>query len=130
MTVEISSPDLRTLEVDLSGAPFRSQWNLKENIKRGARLVSNGMRADAAGHRYLKHLPTAVSWETKEAGYAAEIGLGPKKGTQGSLAHIIVYGSVNNFPVYDHTSALRRNTSAIERIFAEGAEDAVLGGDR
>lgn len=129
MTVHISSPDLKTLDVDLSGAPLRSQWNLKENMKKAARLVSNGMREDASGHRYLKHLPTAVSWETKEGGYAAEIGLGPKKGTQGSLAHIIAYGSVNNAPVYDHTSALRRSTPAIERMFADGAEDAVLGGD-
>lgn len=127
--IEIDSADLRKLEIDLAGAPIRSQLRLKKNIKRGGALVADGMREDAAGHRYLRHLPTAVSWETKEGGYAAEIGLGPKKGTQGALAHIIAYGSVNNAPVYDHTSALRRSTPFLERLFADGAEESVLGDD-
>ena len=57
-----------------------------------------------------------------------EVGLGPD-GNQGSLAHIIVYGSVNNGPVYDHMSGPRRAMPRIVRAMGAMAEDAVLGGD-
>ena len=56
---------------------------------------------------------------------AAEIGI-EKKGA-GKLAHIIVFGSANNAPVYDHTAALRRSIPAIEKVLADAAEGSVFG---
>lgn len=125
----IDDSELRTLELDISGAPGRIQRNAGVTLRKVGRLVDKQMRVDASGHRYLKHLPEAVSHELIDP-WTVEIGLGPKKGTQGALAHIIVYGSVNNAPVYDHTAGLRRSLPTIERMFADDAEDAVLGGEK
>jgi hypothetical protein len=124
-TFEWDQHELRNLAIDLEQAPGRAQRGATATIRKGARIVDRGMRLDAAGHRYLAHLPEAVSWEMLDQ-FSAEIGLGPNSG-QGSLAHIIVYGSVNNAPVYDHTAALRRATPRIERDFADMLEEATLG---
>jgi hypothetical protein len=92
-------------------------------------MVDKEMRRDARGHRYLPRLPRSVSHEFLDY-WTQEIGLSPIPGTQGRLAHIIVYGSVNNPPVYDHTAALRRETPAILEMFADEAEEDTLGSRR
>jgi hypothetical protein len=125
--IEADATEVRRAEVDISRAPGRMQRNAHATTLKGARRVAREMRTDARGHRYLPKLPKAVSYDMLTA-LEAEIGLGPKKGTQGSLAHIIAYGSVNNAPVYDHTAGIRRATPAIERDYAEAGEASVFGG--
>lgn len=124
--LEIDDSELRKLQLDLSGAPLRVQFGRTKVVKRGLKYIEMAMKHDAEGHRYLKHLPKAVSSEmlTDDMG---EAGLGPDGG-QGSIAHIIVYGSVNNAPVYDHTAGPRKMIPRILRDFADMGEDAVLGG--
>jgi hypothetical protein len=116
--------ELRNLEHDLSGAPGRMQRNAVKVLARGGRLINREMKKDARGHRRLPHLPDAVSNEFTGL-LEQEIGLSP--GGQGSLAHIIAYGSVNNAPVYDHTAGLRRAEPRIVEWFADAAEESVLG---
>lgn len=123
---EIDDSELRSLAVDLEEAPFRIQRGAHKTLDWAGGLVNKGMKADARGHRELPHLPRSVTNEFLDF-WTQEIGLGPIPGTQGRLAHIIVYGSVNNAPVYDHTAALRRSTPAILERFAGTAEDATLG---
>lgn len=133
----IDSSELRNLEVDISGAPWRVQRNASETVRKGARLLDRGMRKDAAGHKgnyfgipgteFDTPLEKHVSHEMLSP-LEAEIGI-EKKGA-GKIAHIIVYGSVNNPPVYDHTAVLRRNKDAIEKMFADAAEESVLGGEK
>lgn len=127
--VHLDDSELRNLEIDISKAPLRLQFNTRAAMGKAARVVRGQMRLDAAGHRHLSHLPTAVT-ESVYGNWEAEIGLAPQKGTQGALAHIIVYGSVNNAPVYDHTAGLRRAEPRILEIFADAAEESVLGKDR
>lgn len=127
MRIEFDDSELRRLEVDISEAPGRLQRNFGPTMKRGARLVEREMKRDASGHRYLPHLADATSHDVLGP-WEAEIGLGPDGG-QGSLAHIIVYGSVNNDPVYDHTAGLRRAEPRIVKMFADTAEESVLGDD-
>jgi hypothetical protein len=91
----------------------------------GGDMVDKGMKRDARGHRYLPRLPRSVSHEFLDY-WTQEIGLSPIPGTQGRLAHIIVYGSVNNAPVYDHTAGLRR-PNPDPRDVRGTAEDATLG---
>lgn len=122
----LDDTELRQLEADLRGAPLRVRRNASSVVRRGARMIDREMRKDARGHRHLAHLEDAVSHEMIGP-LSAEIGLGPKRGTQGSLAHIIVYGSVNNAPVYDHTAGPRRALPGIAQLFADAAEDSVLG---
>lgn len=125
--VWIDDHELRELAIDISMAPGRMQRAGPRVLKTkvGPRL-NKEMKLDASGHRHLPHLSKAVSWEMR-GDWMVEAGLSP--GGQGSLAHIIVYGSVNNGPVYDHTAALRRTEPYARDWLADAAEDAVLGDD-
>lgn len=133
----LDDDELRNLEIDLEGAPYRIQRNGPTTLRKAARLVDAGMRVDAAGHQgnwfgrpgtsYETPLPEHVSHELITP-WEAEIGI-ESKGA-GKLAHIIVYGSVNNPPVYDHTAALRRARPEIEKMFADTTEESVLGGEK
>lgn len=136
MHISIEDAELRKLEVDISRAPGRVQRNARQEIIKGARMVKREMKVDASGHRgnYFGHpgtsfitpLPKAVNYELLTE-LEAEIGF-DKQGA-GKLANIFAFGSVNNSPVFDHTAGLRRSTPAIERSFADAAEESVLGGD-
>jgi hypothetical protein len=122
--------DLRNLEIDLRGAPLRIQFGRTKTLRRAGEIIDAGMRADASGHRYLPKLAAAVSHGLRGED-EVEIGLSPSGSrNQGSLAHIIAYGSVNNLPVYDHTAALRRSTPEILELFADMSEESVLGGEK
>jgi hypothetical protein len=124
--IEIDASELRTLEVDLAGCPIRIQFAAPRVLaSRVGPLLDREMRLDARGHRYLPNLPNAVTHEMIDP-WTVEAGLGPD-GDQGSLAHIIVYGSVNNAPVYDHTAALRRAAPRATNWLADVAEESVLG---
>lgn len=117
---------LRELAVDLTEAPGRIQRAAPKALDKGADLVQQGMKKDARGHRFLPRFPRAITKSTIDR-FTREIGFETTPGTQGRLAHIILYGSVNNLPVYDYTAALRRSTPAIEELLAGTGEDAVLG---
>jgi hypothetical protein len=123
---EIDDSELRTLQIDLREAPGRSQRGARKTLADSGDMVDTEMQRDARGHRYLPRLPKSVSH-----GFVGlltmEIGLGPIPRTQGRLAHIIVYGSVNNAPVYDHTAGLRRAEPRILEKFGQMGEDATLG---
>lgn len=132
--IEFDDRQLTALELDLSRASLRVQFGATKTLRRASELVDVGMKFDAAGHvgnyfgipgtEYVTPLPEHVSHEMIDA-YTAEIGI-ESKGA-GKLAHIIVFGSVNNAPVYDHTAALRRSTPKILEMFGEMGEQAVLG---
>lgn len=131
--VSIDDRELRRLEVDLTGAPRRIQFGVTRNIGRGARLVEREMKIDARNARRsspstIRHLPKSVTWEMLDA-FSAEIGLAPKTRTQGSLAHILAYGTSTRPPIYDHTAGLRRATPRIVRMLLDDAADDVLGKD-
>lgn len=127
MKVHFDTSDVESLRADLSRAPLRIQRAAPVALRNGARSVARFLRHDATGHRHLRKLPGTVS--------AGRVGplhweIGFEKGGQGSLAHIIVYGSVNNAPVFSNADSLRKALPGIERDFAEAGEDSVFGGAR
>jgi len=122
----VDTSELRELAVDLSKAPGRLQRRAPKTMRWGARKVRRAMRKDAAGHRYLPHFPAAVGYDRMDAiGLHYQIGF--ELGDQGSLAHIIVFGSVNNAPVYNFADALWREAPRIVRRLAEDSENVVFG---
>jgi hypothetical protein len=134
---EVDDSEVRNLEADLSGAPFRVQMNAKRVLMKGASIIDAAMVVDATGHKgnYFGLPGTSFSTPMQNhvshemiGPFSAEIGIEPNGA--GSLAHIIVYGSINNAPVYDHTKALTRSTPAIVNMFADAAEESVLGGSQ
>ncbi len=127
MRVDWYDAELEALQIDLTGAPRRVQFKAKRTLReKVGPALHREMKRDARGHRFLGHLPKSVTWEMLDD-WGIEAGLEPKSRTQGRLAHIIVYGSVNNAPVYDHTAALRRVQSRAVAWLADDAEDSVLG---
>lgn len=134
MVVHIDDSELRTLEIDLRGAPLRVQFGASREVLAGARAIDRQMRIDASGHQgnyfgipgtsFDTPLEDHVTHEMLDR-YTAEIGI-EYKGA-GKLAHIIVYGSVNNGPVYDHMAGPRRALPGIADDLADMAEDSVLG---
>jgi len=126
----IDDDELRNLEVDLSGAPIRVQRAAGVTLRKAGAILDEGMREDASGHRHLPKLADAVSHEMRGE-WEVEAGLKPEgKKNQGSLAHIIAYGSINNAPVYDHTAVLRRHKEDIDRMFGDDVEKSTLGGEK
>lgn len=138
MRMHMDDSELRTLQVDISGAPKRLQFKARGTLRRRVGpILERAMKKDAAGHmgnwfgrpgtEYVTPLPPHVSNEmvgpwTVEAGIES-------KGA-GKLAHIIAYGSVNNAPAYDPMSGPRRALPQIEHLLANDVEDAVLGGEK
>lgn len=130
MSRAIDDDELRNLEYDLSEAPVRIQRAARVTLRKAGQILDEGMRADASGHRYLPKLADAVSHEMK-GDWEVEVGLRPEgHANQGSIAHIIAYGSVNNAPVYDHTAVLRRHREDIDNMFGDDVEHSTLGGEK
>lgn len=124
---EYDDTELRRLEVDLRGAPARVQRRASVEVDKAGDLVQRGMRRQASGHRSLRHLPKSITREMLGP-YEVEVGYDTHvRGAQGRLAHIIVYGSVNNAPQWDHTVPLRNATPRILQRLAEAGEESVLG---
>ena len=126
MDIHIYDEGLDELEADLSRAPGR--------VQRGATRVLSGpvrrrltriQKEDATGHRQLQHLPGAVGSDMISP---LEVEVGFNKEGQGELANIIVFGSVNNAPVYDFRARQRAAIPAILDDLADMAEDSVYGG--
>lgn len=128
MDIHIYDEGLDELEVDLTGAPGRVQRGatrvLSGPVRR--RLV-RGMKADASGHRQLPHFADAIGSDMISP---LELEVGFNKEGQGHLANIIVFGSVNNGPVYDFAAAPRAAIPHMLNDFADMAEDSVFGQER
>lgn len=135
--MEWDAEELGRLAVDLKGAPFRVQRaTISALDTRIGPMVAREMRIDAKGHKgnwfgqpgtsYDTPLEKHVSHEMVGR-YEVEVGI-EKKGA-GKLAGIIVFGSVNNDPVYDHMAGPRRALPRVERLAGNVAEDSVLGED-
>lgn len=119
--------ELRELAVDFSRAPGRIQRNAPRALRRGAETIKTAMRHDATGHRYLRKFANRVDFDKVDSlGFAYEIGF--NKVGQGKLAHIIVFGSINNAPVYDFDAATRRSIPKLIEDMASAGEDSVFGG--
>lgn len=134
MKVHIDDSELNRLELDLSRAPMRVKVNASAATRRAAAAIDKQMTIDAAGHQgnwfgipgtsYDTALQDHVSHEML-APLLAEIGI-EYKGA-GKLAHIIVFGSVNNAPVYDHMAGPRRALPTVDKLMADAAEESVFG---
>jgi hypothetical protein len=133
--MEWDAKELGLLAVDLRGAPHRMQRAAINALETEiGPMVAREMRRDAKGHQgnwfgrpgtaYNTPLEKHVSFE-RVGEYEIEVGI-ENKGA-GKLAHIIVFGSVNNDPVYDHMAGPRRALPRVERLAGVKAEDSVLG---
>lgn len=124
-TVRLDTSEVERMRMDLKGAPTRAQLRCGRAVSRGAGLVNERMTELSRGHRRLPKYAIHVSDEMVGP-MEAEIGLEYKG--QGMLAHIIVYGSVNNAPVYDHAQSLYQAMPAIAQMIAEAGQESVFGG--
>lgn len=125
--VSIDTREVRALAINLKNAPNRLQRKAPRTMRKIARELEVAMTKDASGHRYLpKFAPEIGKRKRDRLGLSWEVGF--KRHGQGKLAHIIVFGSVNNAPVYEFHGPLRKKTPEMLRRLGADAEDAVLGG--
>lgn len=118
----IDSRNLAAARAQLATVGTRYRDAAGDIMADGARTIQAGMKVDATGHRHLKDLPGTVG-RSRLSTLHWEIGFN-RRG-QGNLAHIIVFGSVNNAPVYDDTGPLHRWVPQGERRLADKAEQLV-----
>lgn len=127
MRTSINTRELRQLSIDLSKAPGRMQRHAPRTMRKVVRRLRNAMQRDADGHRYLPHFAPEVGSSKLDAlGLHYEVGF--NKHEQGRLANIIVFGSVNNAPVYVFHKPLYELAPVFAEQLGGTAEDAVLGG--
>jgi|GEM_PF-5750203 len=125
--VSIDTREVRALTVDLTRAPGRLQRGAPKVMRSIAVSLERAMKRDALGHRYLPKFSPEITKERRDAlGLAWSIGF--EREGQGELAHIIVFGSVNNAPVYNFHGPLHRQRPKIAHKLGVEAENAVLGG--
>lgn len=121
--IGVDASEVHLLALDLSGAPERLTHNLGEVFKNEASALQRDMRRDAENHRYLPKFPRRLTAEKVEPLHHV---IGFNVGGQGSLAHIIVFGSINNAPVYNFYGPLIRRTEPFVEHVARIAEDSVF----
>ena len=133
--MEWDADQLGRLEIDLTGTPKRVQFRAARTMAtRVGPTVAKEMKVDAAGHQGNWFGMPGTSYNTPLEKHVSHEMVGPtevevgieNKGA-GKLAHIIVFGSVNNAPVYDHMAGPRRALPRIERMLADTAEESMLG---
>lgn len=135
-SIHIDDSELRTLELDLRGFDERLQVSAKKTLRgRVGPKLRDEMKDDARGAQRstpstIRHLHKGVTFNAIDRGWGVEAGIRPGNGRQGSLAHILAYGTARSAPVYDHTQALARTEDDAARWIADDAADAVWGDDR
>lgn len=134
-TIRIETEELSRLELDFREAPGRMQRSANRTLDgKAGPMIAREMRVDATDHQgnwfgvpgtqYDTDLEKHVSHEMLDS-WTVEVGIEAKG--SGKLAHIIVYGSAKNAPVYDHMAGPRRALPRIEALLGDDAEDAVFG---
>lgn len=113
---------LNELEASLAAASRQVQMRTPGVLDGSARRVRDDARR-LAPRRMLPHYANTITYQLTWAGTALEAEIGPEKGGQGSLGHILEYGSANNGPHAHHGPALDLE----EPRFVE--DMARLGGD-
>lgn len=123
--MHVDAHEVYELALDLETAPARLKDELDEVFRNEADALKRDMRRDAENHRYLPKFARTISAE--KVGSLDHI-VGFNKTGQGNLANIIVFGSVNNAPVYNFYGPLIRRTPFFVEHLARIAEAAVFEG--
>ena len=131
--MRIDSSEVGELVTDFITAPSRIEGELEDVWRNEAMALHGDMRRDAENHRYL---PSRTRSGGK--GFAPSLGrekrgeldyvVGFHKSGQGNLANIIVFGSINNAPVYNFYGPLTRRTPFFVEHLARVCEAGVFRG--
>lgn len=88
---------LHELEADLTAAPRKVQMLTPKVLDGAATRVRNDARR-LAPRRMLPHYAGTITHELRWSGTTLEAEIGPEKGGQGSLGHILEYGTAKTPP--------------------------------
>jgi hypothetical protein len=126
LDLDIDHSEVTELVVTFERASQRLDRNLDSVFDDEADALTREMKRDAAGHRFLPKLPQALSKEKLgPRDYLIGFNTGSRR-HQGSLAHIIVFGSVNNAPVYNFYGPITRRAVPFVEHVARIAEDSIF----
>jgi hypothetical protein len=121
--VQVDVSQLRQLADDLRKHSRETPSKLVPVVSKGALNIKRDWAERWSGMPAIRHLPRAITYDVTVRTRDVEAEIGPDKNrTQGPLAHLIEFGSVNNGPIPGGGPALRaeepRFVSAVEKIAA------------
>lgn len=130
--MRVDASEVHELAYDLARAPARLKDELDEVFRNEASALQRDMKRDAQNHRYLPDTTKSGGLGFARTMTAEKVGslhhiVGFNKTGAGNLAHIIVFGSVNNAPVYNFYGPLTRRTPFFVEHLARIAEASVFG---
>ena len=112
--------DLGRLIADLDALPAKAHFELRGVTDRAAKRAETQARKNASGRKHLPHYPKSIHSEMKVQGNKITGTVGVHKGGQGSLGHLIEYGSPTSGAHMDVNQAVDGETphwlAAIARI--------------
>lgn len=120
----IHADGLDQLTADLAAASRMVQVRAPLVLEEAGRRVRDDARR-LAPRRMLPHYAATITSETRWTGGAAEAEIGPEKGGQGSLGHILEYGTAKTPPRAHLGPALDLEGPRLERAISDLAERAL-----
>lgn len=93
--------DLERLEQALGGMTAKAHAGVVAATKVSAERAEAQARQNASGRRHLKRYPKTITADVEVGVTEIRASVGPEKGGQGSLGHLIEYGSPTSAPHLD-----------------------------
>ena len=110
--------DLNDIVADLRGAgEWVGQRSIEVTQKAGEKVRDDARRL--APRTGLPHYGAAITSEVRRSGYTVEAEIGPEKGGQGSLGHILEFGTTRTPPHAHLGPSLDMNASDYERALSK-----------
>jgi hypothetical protein len=107
----VADEELFKLGRELRAAAALAPREVADIVKKAAQNIKTDWQARMRArshHGHIPHLPKSIGYDIATTKYGAEAVIGPdKQSSQGPLAHLLEFGSVNNPPHNDGGAALR-----------------------
>ena len=94
----VDTSDLTALADDLDAAPAKASGAMRATTQVALRKIRDDGRTFASGLSFLPHLPSTITYETHDHPWGVSGEAGPENRGQGSLGHLIEYGTPTSAP--------------------------------
>lgn len=123
--IEFDTSDLRKLAATLRDVPDVTSRDERTVIQKAAYNIKQDWQREWTGLRNLPSLASAITYETWDSASGPQAVIGPESGrSQGPLAVIAEFGTINNPPHPGGGPALAREVPRFEKAIADLAEKA------
>lgn len=115
---------LTVLAATLRAAGVAATGGVDRIAARNAAKVRDAARETMAGSRTLPHYSSAITYERDYSDGSVAYAIGPETGGQGSLGHLLEYGTSTSGPIKPHMNPA---ADAVQDDFADELGDLLDG---